>query len=443
MIKPRGTILLTCIAGVLAAASGAARAEWTKTYAVDWNEPALYYGGKGGPGDPGTDCPDGVNPTPDWPLIMIKAGYEPAAAKWLFDPENTMTHRFLRLNQMAFRGKDRANVYADPTTGPDPGLTPVAGAIGEGIDLDDDASTGFTSPTGEKGIDNNFYRAVGCLKFYRSPPGKSGAAASGNDSAHAGVWTLVIVVSGKGEDPMNDDDVSLGVYLSSDTLAKNGAGEIARDYTFRIKPHWKYEALFKGKVAGGRITTEASPEVFVRDAAHGYGLELLQARADFEMQPGGGLKGYLGGYRPWKPVHAAFLTLVAANIEYSTGMDLSALWYALRRNADYSPAGAGGEKTHISYAVRIDAAPAYVSEPDGKTLVSSVKSYKSVAPEGEPLIHHPREAVRVRTVEGLAFTTVDGLALPVGETEVKPRTDEELRPPPAAQAEARTEGGAR
>ncbi|MGE0408428.1 MAG: hypothetical protein AB7P23_04100 [Amphiplicatus sp.] len=428
---------MACMAGLaLAAASvaapGTARAEWTKTYAVDWNEPANYYGSEGGLTDPGTDCPEGAIPSPDWVQVMIKAGYEPAAAKWLFDPDNKTQPRIFRLNQMAFRGKDRASVYADPTAGPDPGLSPVTGKIGEGIDLDGDKATGFTSPTGEKGIDNNFYRAVGCLKFYRAPPGQLPAVASGNDNARNGAWTLVIVVSGKGEDPMNDDDVSLGVYMSSDTLTHNGAGNIAHDYTFRIKPHWKYEALFKGKVAGGRITTAATPEVFLRDTSHGYGLELLQARADFEMQPGGGLKGYLGGYRPWKPVHAALLALGASNLEYSSGFDLSALWYALRRNADYSPAGPGGEKTHISYAIRVIAVPAYVTEPDGEALVSSVKSYKAAAPEDEPLIRHPRSS----------FQTSDGIILPPGKTTWTPLTDEELRPPPAALETARTEGGA-
>ena len=34
-------------------------ARWTKTYVVEWNEPAMYYGAKSGVIDPGTDCPEG------------------------------------------------------------------------------------------------------------------------------------------------------------------------------------------------------------------------------------------------------------------------------------------------------------------------------------------------------------------------------------------------
>jgi len=415
----RSWALLSALALGLLSAPEAASAAWTRSYAIEWNEPAMHYGGPGSPVEPGTDCPKGANPDPDWPQVMIKAGYEPAAARWLFDPNNSTSARIFRLNQMAFRGKDRANVYADPTTTPDPGLIPVAGRIGEGLNLDGDAKRGFVSPTGEKGIDNNFYKALGCLKFYRAPRGQSPAAASGNDSERNGVWTLVVVVSGQGHDPMNDNQVRLGIYMSADKLTKNGAGDIARDYTFRIRPHATYEAIFTGRVTRGRITTDATPKAVLRDTSHGYGLELLQARADLQMEPDGSLKGYIGGYRPWRPVYAALLALGASNFEYSVGMELPALWYALRRNADYSPTGPGGEKTHISYAMRVAATPAYVTEPDGQSLVTSVISRKPAAPPDEPLIRHPRST----------FQTVDGIILPPGQSQWRPLSDEALQPP--------------
>lgn len=36
------------------AVPAAAMADWTKTYVVEWNEPAMYYGAKAGVIDPGT-----------------------------------------------------------------------------------------------------------------------------------------------------------------------------------------------------------------------------------------------------------------------------------------------------------------------------------------------------------------------------------------------------
>ena len=50
-------------------------AKWTKTYVVEWNEPAMYYGAKTGVTDPGTDCPNGTNPSPDWIKVLVDAGY--------------------------------------------------------------------------------------------------------------------------------------------------------------------------------------------------------------------------------------------------------------------------------------------------------------------------------------------------------------------------------
>src|SRR5215472_13374459 len=123
-------------------------AKWTKTYAVEWNEPAMYYGAKTGVTDPGTDCPQGTNPEVDWIKVLVDAGYTLEEAKWLRNPANPTRSPVHGQNQMAFRGKDRANVYVNPTSTPDPGLMGVTGTIGEGINLDGDENTGFTSPTG-------------------------------------------------------------------------------------------------------------------------------------------------------------------------------------------------------------------------------------------------------------------------------------------------------
>ena len=45
----------------------------------------------------------------------------------------------------------------------------MEGAIAEGINLDGDAKTGLTSLTGDKGVDNEFYRALGFTETLRLP----------------------------------------------------------------------------------------------------------------------------------------------------------------------------------------------------------------------------------------------------------------------------------
>ncbi len=357
---------------------GVASASWTKSYVIEWNEPAIYYGAKDGVIDPGTDCPAGSNPEIDWIKVLLDAGYTKEEAEWLRDPANPTRSPVHGQNQMAFRGKERANVYVNPTSTPDPGLVGVTGTIGEGIDLDGNRKNGFTSPTGEKGIDNEFYRTVGCWKTYRGPQRLSSGALQFNDSMRNGGWTTVIVVAGKGDDPMNDKNVTVGFYLSGDKMVKDGNGEIARDYTFSVKPDAKYEAIFPAQSKNGVITSTKPVEGVLREPAYWRDLELLRAQIKLEMQPDGSLTGYVGGYRPWMDVYTGWVNARGPVIESLTWVQLPGVYYALRRNADYSPTGPKGEKTHISYALRVDAVPAYVMAPDA-SQIASVQSYKSLA----------------------------------------------------------------
>lgn len=416
----RTTIKASLCAAVAAAAIAPSAAHaWTRTWAIEWFEPAMYYGAKTGVTDPGTDCPKGSNPEIDWVKVLVQAGYTEEEAKWLRNPANPTRSAVHGQNQMAFRGKDRANVYINPTSTPESGeFLPVSGTIGEGLDLDGDKANGFVSPTGEKGIDNNFYKALGCWKTYRGPPRQSSGALQNNDAMRDGSYTVVIVASGSGKDPMNDPDVTVGVYNSPDKLVKDGAGQVTRDYTFRIKPDSKFEALFKARSVGGRIvSTRPSEEVWIRDPSYTRELQLLKAKVDLTMQPDGSLKGYIGGYRPWMPIYKGWVDARGPVIESLTWVRLPDVFYALRRYADYSPTGAKGEKTHISFALRVDAVPAYVMTPDAKLQVASAASFKAQAQPAPP---KPERAV--------SFNVVDGLVVPPGGKPVS-QTPDQLRPP--------------
>jgi hypothetical protein len=101
----------------------------------------------------------------------------------------------------------------------------------------------------------------------------------------------------------------------------------------------------------------------LRNPAYDRDLELLRARIDLTIQSDGALKGYVGGYRPWEPIYNGWVNARGPVIEALTWVQLPAVYYALKRNADYSPKGSKGEKTHISYALRVSAIPAYVLTP--------------------------------------------------------------------------------
>ncbi len=226
-----------------------------------------------------------------------------------------------------------------------------------------------------------------------------GAPADDPTGGHWGIAAvgIVVVVSGRGSDPMNDGNVDVGFYMSGDKLVKDGNGEIAHDYTFSIKPDAKFEALFKAKSSNGVITSRtAADEVWLRDPSYTRELQLLRARVSLQMLPDGSLKGYVGGYRPWKPIYQGWVDARGPVIEALTWVQLPSVYYALKRTADYSPAGAGGEKTHISFAERIEAVPAFVMTPDASKPATTVKSYKSLV---EPEAAAP--ATRFGVIDGL------------------------------------------
>jgi hypothetical protein len=396
--------IATAVAATTLAQQQSPSAKWTRTYVIEWNEPAMYYGAKTGVIDPGTDCPAGTNPEIDWVKVLVDAGYTLEEAKWLRNPANPTRSPVHGQNQMAFRGKDRANVYVNPTSTPDPGLVGVSGALAEGLNLDENEETGFISPTGEKGIDNNFYKALGCWKTYRGPHRLSSGALQFNDGMRNGGWTTVIVVAGEGHDPMNDDHVEVGFYVSNDKMVKDGNGNIARDYSFRIAPNARYEGILPARTSNGVILSTAPADVMLRDPSYNQTLELLRARVKLEMKLDGSLTGCLGGYRPWEAVYKGWVNARGPVIEVLTWVQLPAVYYALRRSADYSPTGPGGEKTHISFALRIDAVPAFVMTPDASKEVASVESYKTIAPKESPTTAY---AFPFRIIDGIV-TDKDG-----------------------------------
>lgn len=378
-----------------------AQADWHRSYVIEWNEPAMFFGGESGIEGPGSDCPQGVNPEQEWIAVLTRAGYTQEEAAWLRNPANPTRNPSHGQNQMAFRGENRANVYVNPTSYPDPGLYAMEGSVAEGLNLDANTDTGFVSPTGEPGIDNTFYKALGCWKTYRGPERLSSGAMQFNDGMRNGSWTMVIVVAGEGSDPQNDNNVMVGFYMSQDNMVKGGDGNISPDYSFRIQPHANYEGLFPARTVNGVIESREPVQAMLRDPGYTRDLELLQAQIRLEMKDDGSLGGYVGGYRPWMPVYEGWVNARGPVIESLTWVELPAVYYALRRSADYHPHGNSDENTHISYALRVDALPAFVMTPDASEVATRVVSYKDQAAPLPPAT--PPMIGRSRIIDGLVI----------------------------------------
>lgn len=349
-------------------------APWTKAFAVEWFEPAFYYGGKEGVDAPGTDCPGGTNPENDWRKLLKTSYRTDADIEKILDPENPQ-----RARMGGIRGPNKENVYEMPWVVPDPQMVGVTGELAYGFDLDGNPNTGFKGANGERGIDNQYYRAAGCWMAWRGPSRQSHHAKYTNDGMRDGVFTVVMVVSGAGKDPANDKDVTVAFYLSRDKLVKDANGGIAHDYSFRINPDPRFQSTIKARTRNGVVESVEQPTLTLRhmESAPMFPPQLVlhKAKVRIETKPDGAAVALLGGYRPIEDYYKGWAAAGAIH-ELTTHVNMVGYWYALRKNADYSPESKAQEQTAISTAYRMELVPAFVIEPDGRAPVVTAQLYK-------------------------------------------------------------------
>ena len=344
---------------------------WEKGFAVDKYEPAFYYGGKpGGTEAPGSDCPKGTVPDNDVPKALKTA--------WRTDAEVAEITKKVSDGgkgegavspAMSQRGFAKGiETYLNPNAAPDPGMQQVTGVIAEGFNLDGNAKTGgFTSPTGERGVDNAFYRAWGCIMSFRGTAWHAYLSQRANDKMVDGLYTIAIRVRGAGKDPMNDANATVEIAYSPDRLVKDALGNVVRDYSYRMVKSEQYTKL-KARIKNGVIETEQAElhmpafawgETNRGDALFHKGKLRLTIKAD------GSLEGLAGGYRDWRDIYMKDTfnsPSDGATRETYYHQNQIAMYYALKRNADAMPDG-HGQNTAISAAFRFTAVPAYAVDP--------------------------------------------------------------------------------
>jgi len=381
------------VAALMVLAPGAAHAAWNKAYVAEWFEPAFYFGAADGEVTPGTDCPAGSNSDNDWSKLLKTSYRTDAEIKVILDPEASQKNRV-----GGIRGPNKEDVYKQPWSVPDPGMTEVSGMIAYGFDLDGNPSTGFTSPDGKvHGIDNAYYRTAGCWMAWRSPAKQSHHAKYVNDGMRDGGMSILVVVSGTGADPANDQDVTVGFYMSKDKMVKDANGAIAKDFSFRVDNDPRFQSVIRARTVGGVIESTVQSDLKMRDVeTAGFfppQLQLLHAKIRIAPQEDGKMLALLGGYRPIDDYWSGWAGSGVIH-ESTTHINLPGYWYALHRNADYKP-DISGKNQAISTAYNMYLTPAFVSAPDAKTEVTVAQVFKTgAAPEAaKPVAMAPKPQV--------------------------------------------------
>jgi hypothetical protein len=269
-------------------------------------------------------------------------------------------------------GKRTHNRCADPQDFDSPPLRTIRGKIADGMALDPDnapntcSHTKFTSPDGQPGIDNQLWRAMGCIRGWR---GGADIEKYAHDNIRAGEYTILLEIEGM-TDPRNDAHIRVGIYSSGDQASVDASGNVLPDSSLQIHDDPRYRAVADGRVVDGVITTEPL-DVRLNYRSAGYvdtDFYIRGARLRLELQPDGGVKGMIGGYYDVETLYDGFVRQPQVITSVLLSYSCPAVYSALNSLADGYPDPKTGKCGAISTAYRLEAIPAFVIHPkDQKT----------------------------------------------------------------------------
>ena len=232
---------------------------------------------------------------------------------------------------------------------------------------------------GEHGIDNQFYRLVGCTKSYQS----TGQGNTWAIEMLTGAWGVLINVEGV-DDIKNDDSVEVTFAANGDPIELSPTREPLRDATYAMDQDVRFRAKTKGRIKNGVLTTDPVDVRFHKITNSIYMERTLkEARAQMTLSADGTLEGYLGGYTPiedmynfeyafrngkngkGEPAESRLIRVSSLGRAATQTYTCNGVYYALRELADGHPDASTGNCTSISTQYRIKAIPAFVV--DSKT----------------------------------------------------------------------------
>lgn len=326
-------------------------------------------------GDEKIDCPEGrSNSLRDAYLVT----QTPAERARLVKPENSVELEKKYKQDYVFGpgGRDICTNAAFFDTPDRESQKTVQSKIGPGLDLDGAADgaaaqgacahQSFTSPTGEKGVDNQFFRAIACNTFWR------GASSGVGDAAGDLHWndnpTVVIVRDVQSWE--NDPHVEVVIGASPDRPTLDATQKIVDGGSLRITDNPRYRAVLNGRIENGVLTTEPGNIVLPYNWVGASGGEFLlnHARIRAKLTPEGELKGEAGGYRPLDNAIAT-LEVGGPGVASTAGVDCASVRKTMRILADGDADPKTGACTSVSQGLDFGAKPAFVFD-EGRLIAA-------------------------------------------------------------------------
>jgi hypothetical protein len=295
-----------------------------------------------------------------------------------------------RLVAAVHKNSDGRNVCMYPELSKaDPGWRTVSGRNikVDGIDIDQGRGRlggakgtceheEFSGTNGQKGVDNQFYRVVGCTASFQS----GGQANTWQIEMYTGSWGILLSLKDV-NDLQKDSSVVVGIYASGDPIQLSADRRPLAFATYAMHENRQYRAETRGKIVNGVLTT-VPVNIRVVNVTNGM-LEdriLLDARLRLTFTSDGGMEGVLAGYTPVENMYDlqygtrrgrdAAGRLAPERLRVGTavgraivsGHTCNGAYHALYQAADGHRDPKTGRCTSISTQYRIRLAPAFVVE---------------------------------------------------------------------------------
>ena len=390
-----GLLLFGALLSLLVAAP--TRATETRSYAVSWFAPATN--------SEDGDCPDGINPP--WAQQELKdladLGFSPQQIEALVqkDAERKRSGAYGGVIDVIMGHRGRLNGHpveplTYPATVPDPKLHYLKGKYAYGFNLDGRGAASpdsFEDPqTHEPGVNNQLYRALGCLRVFRGtldtpPVYYFYLYAQVKDSQP--VWLITL----SGDDLSRDGEVTITFDRALEHMRYNTDGTPRADETYRIDRDPRSHNVFHGRIANGvvRLTNPGTDSIYLlENQLYMNEFRMSKVHMRLSVKADGSLDCMIGGYQPWGDF---YWPLTSSGSEGTEGQSLDqdgvGVYYLLRKLADAGPDPKTGNNALISATYYIKAVPAFaVPARSAQTLL-----------RGEPI------ADAIGAAQGVSFAT--------------------------------------
>jgi hypothetical protein len=253
-------------------------------------------------------------------------------------------------------------------------LTFDAPAVSPGFDLDGVASTtasgaaagscahqDFAGPGGERGIDNQLWRVLGCIEGYQRGSTIDEFAIT---NIKDGARTMLVQVSGI-DDELDDPEVEVGLFSGVDPVPLDVNGDWLTGASLGATDDVRYHNRIPGRIVDGVV--EAGPQDIALDF-DGQFLDseyvLRDARVRLEFAADGGMTGWVGGFWDIEGFYDTYARQATRLGVFTVGFRCPAMYHALRSEADAYPDPETGSCTAISTVFRMAGIPAFVILPD-------------------------------------------------------------------------------